>query len=81
MQTISPPPTNNYVPSDDANRKVAFSEGVKTEQSPSKSMESTEESGDLHPQIDGIIGQLEVYRSGTVKMRLTNGILLDVRLV
>jgi len=30
--------------------------------------------------IDGIIGQLELYRSGAVKMRLANGILLDVSL-
>lgn len=32
------------------------------------------------PKVDGIIGQLEVYRSGAVKMRLGNDILLDVRL-
>ena len=30
--------------------------------------------------LDGIIGQLEVYRSGAVKIRLDNGILLDVLL-
>ncbi|KAH8832588.1 RNA polymerase III RPC4-domain-containing protein [Flagelloscypha sp. PMI_526] len=30
------------------------------------------------PQIDGIIGQLEIYKSGAVKMRLKNGILLEV---
>lgn len=28
--------------------------------------------------LDGVIGQLEVYRSGAVKIRLDNGILLDV---
>lgn len=28
--------------------------------------------------VDGVIGQLEVYKSGAVKMRLANGILLDV---
>lgn len=27
--------------------------------------------------VDGIIGQLELYRSGVIKMRLANGILLD----
>lgn len=32
------------------------------------------------PPIDGIIGQLELYRSGAVKMRLANGVLLDVSL-
>lgn len=31
--------------------------------------------------VDGIIGQLELYRSGAIKMRLANGILLDVSLV
>ena len=30
------------------------------------------------PPVEGVIGQLEVYESGTVKMRLANGILLDV---
>ncbi|KAF9646363.1 hypothetical protein BDM02DRAFT_3171826 [Thelephora ganbajun] len=30
------------------------------------------------PPIDGTIGQLELYRSGAIKMRLANGILLDV---
>lgn len=28
--------------------------------------------------LDGVIGQLEVYKSGAVKMRLCNGTLLDV---
>jgi DNA-directed RNA polymerase III subunit RPC4 len=30
--------------------------------------------------VDGKIGQLEIYQSGAVKMRLENGILLDVSL-
>ncbi len=30
------------------------------------------------PVVDGTIGRLEIYRSGAVKMRLANGILLDV---
>lgn len=29
--------------------------------------------------ISGMVGQMEIYESGTVKMRLGNGILLDVR--
>jgi len=33
------------------------------------------------PSVDGIIGQLELYRSGAVKIRLANDILLDVSLV
>ena len=28
--------------------------------------------------IDGVIGRLEIHQSGAVKMRLENGILLDV---
>jgi DNA-directed RNA polymerase III subunit RPC4 len=28
--------------------------------------------------VDGVIGQLEIYQSGAVKMRLANSILLDV---
>ncbi|KAK2463712.1 hypothetical protein APHAL10511_004463 [Amanita phalloides] len=31
-----------------------------------------------HDTVDGVIGQLEVYRSGAIKFRFTNGILLDV---
>jgi len=29
--------------------------------------------------VDGVIGQLEVHQSGAVKMRLNNGIVMDVR--
>ena len=28
--------------------------------------------------LDGIVGQLEIYKSGAVKMRLGHGIVLDV---
>jgi DNA-directed RNA polymerase III subunit RPC4 len=31
--------------------------------------------------IDGIIGQLEIYQSGKVKMRFENGFLLDVSVI
>ena len=30
------------------------------------------------PKVDGVIGHVEIYRSGTVKMRLGNGIVLNV---
>ncbi|KZT65653.1 hypothetical protein DAEQUDRAFT_676506 [Daedalea quercina L-15889] len=33
---------------------------------------------DAAPKADGVIGQLEIYASGAVKMRLANGILMDV---
>ena len=32
----------------------------------------------LDTRVEGVIGQLEVYDSGTVRMRLANGIVLDV---
>ena len=33
------------------------------------------------PTVDGVIGQLEIYESGTVKMRMRNGIVMDVSVV
>ena len=68
--------TDDLLP-DDIPRKLAFSEGVKTEQSSYKSGESSKESETQQP-VDGMIGRLEICRSGAVKMRLANGILLDV---
>jgi DNA-directed RNA polymerase III subunit RPC4 len=62
-------------------RKVSFADDVK---SPAPATSSTTPAGAAaeppkKPKVDGIIGQLEVYRSGTVKMRLDNGIVLNVR--
>ncbi|KIJ20854.1 hypothetical protein PAXINDRAFT_178443 [Paxillus involutus ATCC 200175] len=61
-------------------RKVSFADDVK---SPAPATSSTTPAGAAaeppkKPKVDGIIGQLEVYRSGTVKMRLDNGIVLNV---
>lgn len=54
-------------------KKVSFSPDVKSE------VEVQASSGtETKEQLDGMIGHLEVYRSGAVKMRLANGILLDV---
>ncbi|KAG6864643.1 hypothetical protein C0991_008124 [Blastosporella zonata] len=53
-------------------KKVAFANNVKSEE-PSKSLAEVEAA-----KVEGVIGNLEVYRSGAVKMRLANGILLDV---
>jgi DNA-directed RNA polymerase III subunit RPC4 len=33
------------------------------------------------PQVDGQIGHLEIYRNGSIKLRLANGILMDVSFV
>ena len=35
--------------------------------------------GEEKKKLDGVIGQLEVHRSGIIKMRLGNGMLMDVR--
>ena len=77
QKPTSPPSTNNELLPDDTHRKVAFSEGVKMEQNSYKSVESSKESKNLQL-VDGIIGRLEIHRSGAVKMRLANGIILDV---
>ena len=42
--------------------------------------EGTKE-GEAEAPLDGVIGQLEIHRSGAVRMRLENGILLDVSLL
>ncbi|KAG6889961.1 hypothetical protein C0992_003441 [Termitomyces sp. T32_za158] len=57
-------------------KKVAFSDTVKSEPGPSSAPSA--EAKPAQPKVDGVIGRLEVYRSGAVKMRLANGILLDV---
>lgn len=54
-------------------KKVSFSPDVKSEVE-AQASSATE----IKEQLDGTIGHLEVYRSGAVKMRLANGILLDV---
>ncbi|KAF8216323.1 RNA polymerase III RPC4-domain-containing protein [Mycena galopus ATCC 62051] len=70
---------------DPSTKRVSFADDVKPGSVPSSARGSmappdapaapkVEET----PLIDGIIGSLEVYRSGAVKMRLQNGILLDV---
>lgn len=53
-------------------KKVTFAPDVKLE---TEGLSSTAEVKEL----DGLIGHLEVYRSGARKIRLANGIVLDVR--
>lgn len=56
-------------------KKVAFAPDVK----PEAPVGSTSVSGDIQEKtVDGLIGQLEVHRSGLIKLRLSNGMLLDV---
>jgi DNA-directed RNA polymerase III subunit RPC4 len=67
--------------------KVAFAVDSKTpaESASSRTATAAESSAqkekDTEAHVDGVIGQLEVYHSGAVKMRLGNGILLDVCII
>lgn len=70
--------------SETALKKVSFAPDVKpgiSESSKASAVpaDSSKEPNGHESKIDGIIGNLEIYRSGAVKMRLANGILLDVR--
>lgn len=68
MQTESP------------SKRVSFAPDTKAP-TPSSSRPSTAPPPELPKEqpIDGVIGQLEVYKSGAVKIRLPNSILFDVR--
>ncbi|PCH44215.1 hypothetical protein WOLCODRAFT_77085 [Wolfiporia cocos MD-104 SS10] len=66
-------------------RKVTFAEDTKPPAAngvpaagPSGSQADPDSAVKEDPKVDGVIGQLEIYESGAVKMRLGNGILLDV---
>ncbi|KAJ7583421.1 RNA polymerase III RPC4-domain-containing protein [Mycena floridula] len=52
-----------------SSKKVTFAPDTKPAEIP-------EEKGGV--ELDGVIGHLDIYRSGAVKMRLQNGIVLDV---
>ena len=53
---------------------MSFAPDVKPATPAPEAMDGSKEDS----QIDGVIGQLEVYESGTIKMRLSNGIVMDV---
>ncbi|KZT10060.1 uncharacterized protein LAESUDRAFT_741655 [Laetiporus sulphureus 93-53] len=65
-------------------KKVSFAPDTKppaTADQPDESTSSQDKQSDVkteEPKVDGVIGQLEIYESGVVKMRLGNGNLLDV---
>lgn len=56
-------------------KKVSFAPDVKPDQTDAPEQKQKQDS---ERSTDGVIGRLEVYKSGAVKMRLSNGILLDV---
>lgn len=62
-------------------KKVSFGPDVKppAEATPATSRTASTAPESVQPQhLDGLIGRLEVYRSGAVKIRMDNGIVLDV---
>lgn len=71
----------------DKGKKVTFASDVKSASGASTPSatpvpETKKAEGDAKKdevnKLDGVIGRLEIYQSGAVKMRLENGILLDV---
>ncbi|KZV72232.1 hypothetical protein PENSPDRAFT_742865 [Peniophora sp. CONT] len=56
---------------------VSFAQGTKPGQATAKTP-AEEAAPEEQEYFDGVIGQLEVHRSGAVKMRLANGIVMDV---
>ncbi|KAI0255862.1 RNA polymerase III RPC4-domain-containing protein [Lactifluus subvellereus] len=60
--------------SESQGKHVSFSDDTKPPASVPEDVD--EEKPPTH--VDGVIGQLEIYQSGVVKMRLANGILMDV---
>ena len=61
-----------------SSKRVSFAADVKPDITPSRTPSTVPSEPKQEQPLDGIIGQLEVYRSGAVKIRLANGILLDV---
>ncbi|TDL23791.1 hypothetical protein BD410DRAFT_787071 [Rickenella mellea] len=60
-------------------KKVTFSDDTKPASgSTPATTPAPENATDSETKLDGIIGRLEIYQSGTAKMRLGNGIILDV---
>lgn len=73
------------VSEDQAGKKVSFAQGTKPPAAGAQATSNTPGNSGVtkepepEEKVEGIIGQLEVYESGAVKMRLANGIVLDVR--
>ncbi|OCH93642.1 hypothetical protein OBBRIDRAFT_885313 [Obba rivulosa] len=68
---------------EDSQKKVTFALDTKPPAAGSSAgaapgTSQTQPKAEEEPKVDGVIGQLEIYQSGAVKMRLANGILLDV---
>ena len=65
--------------SSEKGKKVTFAPDVKSASAtPTPTPAPETPKSDKVEKLDGLIGRLEIYQSGAVKMRLDNGILLDV---
>lgn len=62
-------------PGEDPAKKVTFADDTKP---PAAAAGAPPEKTEEPPKVDGVVGQLEIYESGAVKMRMSNGIVLDV---
>ncbi|CDO73287.1 hypothetical protein BN946_scf185008.g49 [Trametes cinnabarina] len=68
----------NAAKSEDGGKKVSFAEDTKPPAAIGASTEGKTESTAEEQKVDGVIGQLEIYQSGAVKLRMGNGIVMDV---
>jgi DNA-directed RNA polymerase III subunit RPC4 len=61
-------------------RKVTFAAGISTQpvMSSSGAIKHSDSEVKDSDSVDGVIGQLELYRNGIAKLRLANGVLLEV---
>jgi len=73
MSTVS---ASDQIPAVEG-KKVSFAADTKPDRSSSSPSVVPSEPKKVEP-ISGVIGQLEIYRSGTVKIRLSNDILLNL---
>ncbi|KAI0675547.1 RNA polymerase III RPC4-domain-containing protein [Trametes maxima] len=64
---------------EEAGKKVTFAQDTKPPAPGAAApAPNTTEKQEAQPKVDGVAGQLEIYESGTVKLRLGNGIVMDV---
>ncbi|TFK94181.1 hypothetical protein K466DRAFT_608438 [Polyporus arcularius HHB13444] len=62
---------------EDPAKKVTFAEDTKPPAAGPGAATASEKAAE-HAKVDGVVGQLEIYESGAVKMRMSNGIVLEV---
>ncbi|KAI0661454.1 RNA polymerase III RPC4-domain-containing protein [Cubamyces menziesii] len=70
-------------PGEEAGKKVTFAEDTKppapaAAAPAAANVPGAPDKGTEQPKVDGVVGQLEIYESGAVKLRMGNGIVMDV---